>query len=1381
MSEETPPPVDTPVETPDPGPPPASPSSKRRVAQRWGRRAFALSVAVIAAVFVSVFSLDLGRIPQLKQQAEHHGSNYLRRPMHIGSISARLTPGVFVIRDLVIEGLTPDARPFYRADRILVNVRWWTLLRRQLHLNVRLDDWEMVIESWADGTHNIPRLVPERREPSGPRRLTTTVDYAYAHGGTFTYEDHATPWSVVAPNLTFDFVRSTAYEEYVGTASFRGGVVQIQDYEPMAAEMRTRFELDGSKVFLRHIDLVADGSQSSITGEIDMANWPNQSYDIQSTLDFSRLKALFFTREPWRLTGDGEFTGRFLLGKGGVRDLTGRFANATAIVNDVPLTRLRGDLTWAPAHFTVSRADADVLGGQTTFRYAIAPLGTPTGSTMSLDATYNGLDLLQLDRLVNLRGLELAGEVAGRTSLAWPSGRMASARRGEGHTVVTPPAGTALAPERLPAEPLPAVPEAQPFDPEPTGRPIPAGADLHYRFEPGLTFFDNSRFSTTHSFVSFSGRLESGGAAEFPFHVTSHDWQESDRLLVAIMTAVAGPTRAVEVGGRGTFDGAMTGSFGAPRIEGQFAGEDVRAWDVRWGRASANLVIQGGYIDITNSRIGDTDDTYILADGRYALGFRNDDAEEIRARVQMTNWPIVDLRHAFLLDDWPMDGTMADLDLQLSGQYRNMFGTGRMRIERGRAWGEGFDTATADLELEGTGLRVSRIDLHKGPGRMLGAARIGWDGTYVFNADGEGVPVETLDNFRMDAAPLSGRLRFKVSGAGEFELPRYDFDASIDDLFIGDEGVGAVSGRFSIVDDMMTIERLVAASSRLQMIGSGTIAFDDAYSSDLRMRFQETALDPYLKFVLTDDISPYSRLVVGGSLEVSGPLATPVDLTVDTVIDNATFTLYDYDLRNDGPLRLRFADGRLALTAFELQGSNTNLELAGGADVRARTFDMAAVGDASLSILQLFSANLTSAGAARLNARLSGSFDAPMLTGDASIADGRFRPFGSPHSLEAINGRIRFASNAINLDQVTGRIGSGEVVFGGSIALDGYQLADYNLTANGRSMRLRYPAGFNSTVDMRLFLTGPRDAPVLSGAIDVLRVSLVGASSSGSGLLGFATAGAGATAGAAPAPAVIDDTSVALDIRVSAPRMRVIDNNAARIEASADLQVRGTYNVPLIDGTVEIAGGEVLFNGNRYFVREGAIDFNPGQPDPVFDLAAETRPRVSGQTFTVNVTVSGTFDRITFNTSSDPWLPESDVISLLFGGTPALGTAEERSLRSSQELQQQMLQTAGAAILANPITSRIGGAVERTGAFDTVQITPILTNEDAFQQLNPTARVTFGKRISPRVFLTYSRTIGGLEEEIILLEYDQSDRMSWVLSRNEDRTFALDFRIRYVF
>ena len=61
------------------------------------------------------------------------------------------------------------------------------------------------------------------------------------------------------------------------------------------------------------------------------------------------------------------------------------------------------------------------------------------------------------------------------------------------------------------------------------------------------------------------------------------------------------------------------------------------------------------------------------------------------------------------------------------------------------------------------------------------------------------------------------------------------------------------------------------------------------------------------------------------------------------------------------------------------------------------------------------------------------------------------------------------------------------------------------------------------------------------------------------------------------------------------------------------------------------------------------------------------------------------------------------------------------------------------------------------------------------------ARLTVGKRISSRAFLTYARSLRGLHHEVILLEYDQSDRLSWIISRNEDRSFALDFRVRHSF
>ena len=36
-------------------------------------------------------------------------------------------------------------------------------------------------------------------------------------------------------------------------------------------------------------------------------------------------------------------------------------------------------------------------------------------------------------------------------------------------------------------------------------------------------------------------------------------------------------------------------------------------------------------------------------------------------------------------------------------------------------------------------------------------------------------------------------------------------------------------------------------------------------------------------------------------------------------------------------------------------------------------------------------------------------------------------------------------------------------------------------------------------------------------------------------------------------------------------------------------------------------------------------------------------------------------------------------------------------------------------------------------------------------------------------------------DHIIVFEYDQSDRLSWILTQNGDETFAIDFRFRRVF
>ena len=221
-------------------------------------------------------------------------------------------------------------------------------------------------------------------------------------------------------------------------------------------------------------------------------------------------------------------------------------------------------------------------------------------------------------------------------------------------------------------------------------------------------------------------------------------------------------------------------------------------------------------------------------------------------------------------------------------------------------------------------------------------------------------------------------------------------------------------------------------------------------------------------------------------------------------------------------------------------------------------------------------------------------------------------------------------------------------------------------------------------------------------------------------------------------------------------------------------------------GHADIERGEVLFLGRRYRVTKGAIDLiNPARFEPLFDLEAETNVRVPGQTYRVMVSAVGTSDRLVPSLSSDPPLPAADVLALLFSDVRRNPQdVELRALQNPQQNMTDILTTRATQLLASPISSEVGKVVEQTFGVDTFQLTPSFINPDQqTSRLNATARLTIGKRISERAYLTFSRSLASsINDQILLLEYDATERLSWVLSRNEDQqTYALEFRVRHAF
>ena len=1347
------------------------------------RRIVIVCAVILAVAAVTSIAADVG--PALKGLAEREGSRYLGRPLTIGKMSVRLWDGSYVFEDLRIDSLPPTTAPFLVAKKIIVVNSWRTLFNRRFVLEqIEMTDWRMHVETLADGRHNFPNF--RRGGPRGQSRWTTTLAYVRAHRGEFTFQDFGSNWGVVARNIDV-VVEKPGEANYRGTAKFTDGFVALQNYVPFRADMDSSFQLDGGRLVFDRMSLVTEGTRSEMIGDVNFNYWPELMLAMKSDIDFPKAKQLFFADDDFSLAGKGKFAGTFHLFKEILpngqqrtgRELKGQFQTDVLGVNRYRFTDVRGDVRWTPEVLAVTDSRANAYGGSARFSYRMAPLNergvTPKAS---FAVNYDGIELLTLSDLFQLEGITLAGRISGSHLLEWPIRRYRD-HTGKGTAQFMPPEGSVLMSREMPLDRIAAREarglDAGPFSPLTPIDPVPIGGEFVYAYGPDWIEVQPSHIATESTYVEVQGRTKYGEESDLPFHVSSADWQESDRVFAGVLTAFGSQTKAIPIGGYGTFDGAMTGAFRNPRIEGDFAGQQMRAWDVVWGAVRGHALIHDSYVDVTDATITQGP-SVVTTTGRYSLGFpRKDLGEEINAHIDIKARPVADLRRAFGIEEYDIEGLLTG-GFDIRGKYLEPEGSGRLEIAEAVFYGEPMESATSALQLEGKGARLQNIQILKGGGRGTGNAYLGWDGTYSFNFDARGIAAESITLSKAIGQPISALLNFTAAGSGSFDAPRYEVKGELNDVFVADEGIGKIVGVINVNNGTMTVQA-DAASPRLSVTVTGQISMPEQ-DADITFQVLDTSLDPYVRLFLPQ-LSPYTTAVVGGSVRVVGNLGDINDLLVDATIDSLDMRLFDYGLRNARPVHLALDRNSVRVADMRIVGQDTQIDIAGVANLRDRTINMRANGDANLAVLQGFISDLRSSGNASLAGTLEGPLDNPIAGGTLTLKDGRIRYFPLPHALENIDGPIRFDSQGVTLDGLTARLGGGDVKFGGRVDKDGYLPGRFDVTMNGRDMRLRFPEGMRSLVDADLSLQGTRQSAVISGLVAVKDAVYTQAFNPTGSLFDF-----GGEPALAPASATPDNLPVRLDIRINAPSTLQVQNRTLRLVANADLLLRGTIERPVLLGSAEIVRGEALYEGKRFLITRGTVDFsNPARIEPFLDIEAETQIRVPQETYRVTLRVTGPLAQPNVSFDSDPPLGEIEILALIFGDVAPGQNAELRQYDQTTP-QARLFQERAARALTGVLSTEVSRVVEETFGVDTFQITPSLQdpNLQSARNIEPGMRLTVLKRLSDRLYLTYSRSLSSsTRDQVVLLEFDQTDRISWILWRNEDGVYALDWRIRKTF
>ncbi len=241
---------------------------------------------------------------------------------------------------------------------------------------------------------------------------------------------------------------------------------------------------------------------------------------------------------------------------------------------------------------------------------------------------------------------------------------------------------------------------------------------------------------------------------------------------------------------------------------------------------------------------------------------------------------------------------------------------------------------------------------------------------------------------------------------------------------------------------------------------------------------------------------------------------------------------------------------------------------------------------------------------------------------------------------------------------------------GGSLRLAGTGDADgRNLTIQGSLNRLRPLRRRDLRIDLSggAQVTGSAFAPQVRGEIVINQGALLlNKLARGGGIPTLPVQGASEApappakarhqaAPAAASPAEGEDGL--LDVRIRAPGRFMVQGHGLTSEWQADLLVRGTLAAPLITGELRAIRGNFNFLTKDFKLTRGVITFGGGSlSNPLLDivLTCET-PDI-----TAHVNISGTVSTMRLSLSSEPSLPQEEIISrILFGrSTDELGRLE---------------------------------------------------------------------------------------------------------------------------
>jgi translocation and assembly module TamB len=377
----------------------------------------------------------------------------------------------------------------------------------------------------------------------------------------------------------------------------------------------------------------------------------------------------------------------------------------------------------------------------------------------------------------------------------------------------------------------------------------------------------------------------------------------------------------------------------------------------------------------------------------------------------------------------------------------------------------------------------------------------------------------------------------------------------------------------------------------------------------------------------------------------------------------------------------RLADQRVGIDARVTVGRTGTFQVSGSVPIDAvNELALRVSGRADLAIANtvLSASGQRLTGVANLDLSIAGTISDPRVQGNVTIANGSFSDALQGIQLNGIAGRLAARGQVLVIESLTAQTpNGGSLAARGQVTIDPAAGFPGEIRITGNRAQLVSNETIDASANLDLILSGPLTTrPRAAGRVDIITMNVsvpdrlpttlrplpgtkhVRPTPTAAARLALAQRRQSASASGTPFRAE-------LDLVLTAQNRIFVRGRGINAELGGDLRLQGTTEEPVAIGAFELRRGRFDLLGQRIEFVRGRLDFT-GDLTPSLDFLAETQ---AGDV-TARIAVTGPASSPEFSFSSDPDLPQDEVLSRILFQRPSGGLSAGQALQLAQAVAQ---------------------------------------------------------------------------------------------------------------